>query len=91
MSIASIWELAIKVNLNKIELSVPFAQLLDYIHNTGFTILNLDFRDTLYLSTLPLIHRDPFDRMLIAQAANNWLTIITADKEIAKYDVPVIW
>lgn len=91
VSLASIWELSIKVSLRKIDLLVPFQELLRHIEGNGFKLLDIVFTDTLHIVDLPFHHRDPFDRLLIAQAISNGFSIITADKEFKKYNIPVIW
>lgn len=71
------------------KLSVP-RDLRDRVLRTGVQVLGLDPDHGLAVAELPMHHRDPFDRLLIAQARSERLTIITADPRIAAYDVPVI-
>jgi len=59
ISIASLWEISIKISLGKLELSTPFAEIAEQIDHNGFQILPITFEDTLILSTLPFHHRDP--------------------------------
>lgn len=66
VSIASLWEIAIKVSLGKLELKTPFNQIDRQITQNGFEILPVTFEDTLIVSALPFHHRDPFDRIIIA-------------------------
>ena len=91
VSIASLWEIAIKISLGKLELKRPFDQIRLQILQNGFQILPLMFEDTLTVSTLPLHHRDPFDRIIIAQAMTNGLSIISKDPHFLSYNVKVIW
>lgn len=87
-SIASLWELTVKVGLRKLTLPTGFHRLL--VEN-GLTILAIDVRHIERLDRLPRHHGDPFDRMLIAQAQADGLTLVSADRTIRFYDVPVLW
>lgn len=91
VSIASIWEIAIKISLGKLELFIPFSEIQKLIYNNGFEILPISFNDTLKLSTLPFYHKDPFDRIIIAQSIANDLIIISKDEIFKAYGVPLIW
>ena len=91
VSIASLWEIAIKISLGKLELKTPFSAIAEQITNNGFQILPVTFADTLLLSTLPFHHRDPFDRIIIAQSLTNKLTIISKDKVFDSYQVGLLW
>jgi PIN domain nuclease of toxin-antitoxin system len=82
ISIASIWEIAIKISLNKLRFPNGFKHLLDLIEDNGFDILPITFDHAIALSTLEFIHRDPFDRILIAQCLIEKLTIVTKDENI---------
>jgi PIN domain nuclease of toxin-antitoxin system len=66
VSIASIWEIAIKVSLDKFRFPKGFKHFLDMVEDNGFEVLPITFEHALELSTLEFIHRDPFDRLLIA-------------------------
>ncbi len=91
VSIASIWEIAIKTSINKLELKTPLYQLAGKLEENGFEILPVTFADTLTVSTLPFHHRDPFDRIIISQAKVNGMTIISKDGEFGNYDVKLVW
>jgi PIN domain nuclease of toxin-antitoxin system len=91
ISIASLWEIAIKISLGKLELKTPFAKISELLENNGFQILPITFEDTLILSTLPFHHRDPFDRIIISQSINNKLTIISKDRHFDAYQVDLTW
>src|ERR1700712_4876813 len=65
--IASLWEIAIKISLEKLELKAPFSTIAEQINFNGFQILPVTFEDTLKLSELPFHHKDPFDRIIISQ------------------------
>jgi PIN domain nuclease of toxin-antitoxin system len=92
MSIASVWEIAIKVGTGRIELPGAVERYLpDRIRHHRFSLLPIDLPHAIRAGTLPRIHADPFDRMLVAQAQLEGLPILTADPAIAQYDVEVIW
>ena len=84
VSMASLWEISIKQSVGKLPpLPVDPA---DLISRSELTALNIGFTHIRQVARLPFIHRDPFDRMLIAQAQIDGLTIITDDRRIARYD-----
>lgn len=87
ISIASLWEIAIKVSLGKLKLQTSFKQINNQLEFNGFILLPVSFEDTLTVSELPYHHRDPFDRIIIAQCINKNLTFVTLDKSISKYAV----
>jgi PIN domain nuclease of toxin-antitoxin system len=87
-SAASIWEMAIKQAAGKLQMP---PNVLDTLGERGFTELQMSSRQGLIAGALPPHHRDPFDRMLIAQAQSESLTLVTDDVRIAAYDVPVLW
>ena len=91
VSIASIWEIAIKLSIGKLELKTPFEDFISQVKRNSFYILSVSIKDTLTLTSLPFHHRDPFDRMLIAQAKNNNLQVITKDRVFSNYEVPLLW
>jgi len=88
-SSASIWEIAIKIGLQKLELS--FGNLLNEIDMVGFSVLQIENSYLKELTNLPQIHKDPFDRLIIATAQVERMTLITADDNIHKYDVKWVW
>ncbi len=88
VSVASIWEAEIKQALGKLN---PPADLGETVRQVGFDVLDITAEDAITAARLPLIHRDPFDRMLIAQAHRRGLTLITADHVLLGYHVPVLW
>jgi PIN domain nuclease of toxin-antitoxin system len=83
VSSASIWEAAIKVKLKKLDVDVD--QLVDAIFESGFVELPITARHAATVCRLPDIHRDPFDRLLIAQAISEPLTFLTADAALKNY------
>ena len=91
LSIASAWELAIKICLGKMRFTGKAAGFIHLAEEDDFTILPIKTAHLSALETLPMIHRDPFDRLLIATAIAEKMTIITMDENIVKYDVSCIW
>ena len=87
----SIWEIAIKMNLGKLNLNFTFDKLLAAIKESDVYILQIEDEYLSKLSELPYIHKDPFDRLLISTALTENLTIITIDENIQKYNVSWIW
>ena len=87
VSLASAWEYENKRRKYPLQLPEPFEILLSPDHRR----LDLGFDLYRYAASLPLIHGDPFDRMLIAQALDLGLTLVTADKAIHRYPVPTLW
>ncbi|MCL1820535.1 MAG: type II toxin-antitoxin system VapC family toxin [Oscillospiraceae bacterium] len=91
ISSVSLWEIAIKLNLGKLTVNFTFNELLDDIKSGEFTILQIENEYLKGLSSLPFLHKDPFDRLLLATAIAEKLTIITIDENIQKYDVSWVW
>ena len=87
VSVVSAWEYSAKRAKFPGRLELPFAALL----NDNFRLLDLSFPLYHYAESLPAIHYDPFDRILIAQALSLELTLVTADKVIRRYPVPTFW
>ena len=91
ISSVSLWETAIKINIGKLDLDFTLDELLAEINDNDFDILQIENEYLQKLSALPFIHKDPFDRLIIATALAEDLTIITIDENIQKYDVKRIW
>jgi len=92
LSIASCWELAIKVSRNKLTLAKPIERLVpEQLGLNGFQLLQIDLDDVARVATLPFHHRDPFDRLLVAQALSEELTVVSADPVFRKYGVKRVW
>lgn len=90
-SLASIWELQIKLQLGKLTLRLPLAEVLrDQRQNNGLIIESVTLDDILGLSALPPHHRDPFDRLLVVQAQQRGFHLVTNDPEIARFSVSII-
>jgi PIN domain nuclease of toxin-antitoxin system len=88
VSAASAWEAAIKIALGRLRLKDPFAVL---VAASGFEELPIAFRHAEQLASLPAHHADPFDRMLVAQAQIEGLTLVTHDRALAPYGVATLW
>jgi len=91
ISIASLWEIAIKINLNKLNIGIAFDDFQDYLITNDFKILGLEFSHLKKLSTLENYHKDPFDRLIIAQAMYEDLVIISSDRHFTEYPINLIW
>lgn len=91
LSIASLWEIAIKLNLGKLSLQRNYETIEGELKSSDILILPISFVDTLQISRLPLHHRDPFDRMLIAQAMNRSLIVISRDTKFDAYPIQRLW
>ena len=91
LSIASLWEMAIKLNIGKLPLQGNFEDIEPQLIAAGITILPLTFADTVQFRYLPLHHRDPFDRILVAQAINHSLVLVTRDVAFDAYDLQRLW
>ena len=88
-SVTSIWEVAIKRSLDRPEFQVNPGVLRAGLLNNGYREMAVEGRHCLQLASLPMIHRDPFDRMLIAQATSEGMTLLTSDKQVARYTGPI--
>jgi len=91
VSPATYWEIAIKISIGKYALNEPYETFIDRaIRQNGFFILPIEPRHTALLINMPFHHRDPFDRLLIAQAQIEGLAIMTIDRAFRAYAVPVL-
>ena len=90
VSIASLWEMAIKISLGKLTLAEPLADVLKQITVENIEILSIIPEHTLQVSALPFHHRDPFDRIIIAQAQVENLPILTGDTEFSNYAIKIM-
>ena len=92
LSLASVWEMQIKQQLGKLTLLAPLPEIIaeERLKN-NLRILPIDLEDIFALGDLPQHHRDPFDRLMVAQARRRDLHFLTSDPEIARYDVPTFW
>ena len=92
ISIASIWEMLIKVQIGKLKLPRPAGSyIISKLADNKVEILSIELDHLIAFENLALHHRDPFDRILIAQSIAEGWPIITADRDFQKYPVRVIW
>ena len=92
VSVASGWEIAIKVSLGKLRIDGALDRFLpEQLAANGFRPLAIDLKHAARVATLRFHHRDPFDRLLVAQALEEDLAVVTADPVFAKYGVIRIW
>jgi len=92
VSIASAWEIAIKISKGgKITDMSGVAVFIDKLRENGVEILGITAEEVKIVESLPFIHNDPFDRIIIATAKSNGLTLISVDKNVCKYDIPCVW
>jgi len=92
VSIGSLWEIAIKNSIGKLPLAKPFGQLIpEQLQRGGFEVLGLTVEHTAQLAQLPLHHRDPFDRMLVAQCLAENLPLVSNDDALDAYGIKRLW
>lgn len=91
VSIASFWEISIKVKLGKLSLLSDFNNMEASFESTGFKLLSISLKDTIQLSNLPLHHKDPFDRILVAQSLNHSLVLVSRDQAFDAYPIQRLW
>ena len=90
VSVASVWEIAIKHGLARADMPVSSAQALQAFSDAGYELLNIRAEHALAVERLAAIHNDPFDRMLVAQALVEPLTLITRDALVASYSSAIM-
>ena len=90
-SFSSLWEIAIKQAKGILQFNIDIPKLKTVLEDEEFIYLPLTEFDAETIKTLPDIHKDPFDRLLIAQSIENNLTIVTTDSKIPQYNVKTIW
>ncbi len=92
ISIASLWEIAIKINLEKLKIAIGFSELPSLLFNNDIEILQISFEYISELITLESIHKDPFDRIIISQSKKEKITWISKDQNFTKYKgLEVLW
>src|SRR5262249_49406416 len=90
-SVVSVWEMLIKLQLGKLTLSAPLANILAQQQANGIQVLPVTLAHVLGLENLPTPHKDPFDRLLVAQANAEGAVLVTADPIFAQHPVKVLW
>jgi PIN domain nuclease of toxin-antitoxin system len=91
ISMTSTWELAIQISIGKLDFAGKAAGFIRLAEENEITLLPIKTSHLTVLETLPVIHRDPFDRLLVATAISEQMTLITADANIVRYGVSHIW
>ena len=92
VSSATIWELGIKYHSGKMPEMVKILPRIEYhLARLGATALPIEHKHALMAASLPLLHRDPFDRMLVAQALTEGVPLVTSDEMLERYSVLTIW
>lgn len=91
-SLASIWEMAIKISIKKLSINEPLNDFIqNHVKGNDIKILNIELSHILILENLPFFHRDPFDRLIICQSINEDIPIISTDRLFDSYHVNRIW
>ena len=91
MSVGSLWEIAIKINIGKLTVSYPYDTVIQQIEENEIELLPIKFIHTQQLIDLPLHHRNPFDRLIIAQAMAENMVVVTKDENFNCYPIEIIW
>ena len=91
LSVASIWEIAIKQSIGKLSLSKPTHQVISHLQNSGITFIPIETNHVLGVETLPLHHRDHFDRLIISQSLFLDFHLVSKDTIFDSYGVKRIW
>lgn len=92
LSLASCWEMAIKSSIGKLTLTMSVERFVaEQIAEDGFALLPVEFRHVCKVESLPFHHRDPFDRLLVAQSIIEKMAIVSADTTLDRYGVRRIW
>lgn len=92
LSVVSVWEMQIKLQLGKLKLNLSLHEIVESQRQTnGIEIMPITLEHVLALENLPDYHRDPFDRLLVAQAIVEEAILISADPNITRYPVQVVW
>ncbi len=90
VSIASLWEIAIKTSRGKLSLSRPIDEIFAEINRSTVSILSIELDHALKVSSLPFHHKDPFDRLIIAQAIVDDISVISTDRNFLDYEVTLL-
>lgn len=92
LSVASVWEMAIKLSIGKLRLSEPLGAIVrDARTARGIAVLDVQVGHVLRVEQLPWHHRDPFDRLLVAQVLEEGLILLSADEAFAAYPIQRVW
>lgn len=91
ISVASLWEISIKYSLDRLSIISSLEKLFEEIFESDFTMLSISNDHLLHVSKLPFHHKDPFDRLIIAQPHKENLTLISKDSKFKNYNIPILW
>ena len=92
VSVASIWEMAIKISLGKLRLKLRLGEdFIEFLESNGFSVLGIEYAHAAYVALLPFHHKDPFDRLLAAQSIIEKIPIISSDDIFNQYGVDRLW
>ena len=92
ISLASLWEMAIKINLKKLSINEPLKDFVkNQIKSNDINILDIKTKHILLLENLPYYHKNPFDRLIISQSINEQIPLLSFDKVFDKYSIKRIW
>jgi len=91
LSVVSVWELLVKAQLGKLTLRLPLSDIVNQQRANGLRVLPVTLTHALAVDGLPMVHKDPFDRMLIAQANVEGAELVSADQVVRQYPVRVLW
>jgi PIN domain nuclease of toxin-antitoxin system len=93
VSAVSLWEIAIKINIGKLNIVTSFEEIKENMNALNIQELPIEFDDSLAYTRLPILkeHKDPFDRMIVAQAMRRSLTLVSADKKLDAYLISRLW
>jgi PIN domain nuclease of toxin-antitoxin system len=93
VSAVSLWEIAIKINIGKLNIVTSFEEIKENMNDLNLQELPIEFDDSLAYTGLPILkeHKDPFDRMIVAQAIRQSLTLVSADQKIDAYLISRLW
>jgi PIN domain nuclease of toxin-antitoxin system len=91
ISIASLWEMTIKMSLDKLKVACDIEEMVEKVYHNGFEILPILPNHIIKLSTLRFIHRDPFDRIIISQGLSEDLPVVTSDEIFEDYGIRRKW
>lgn len=92
LSVASLWEMAIKASLGKLTLAKPLGELIPpVLADSGIELVAIEIGDVARVAALPFHHRDPFDRLLAAQALERGLAVVSVDEAFDSYGVQRVW
>ena len=92
LSVVSLWEMSIKSSIGKLRIDMPFTQIFtEHVVNNAIQLLHISPEHLDYVRTLPFYHKDPFDRLIIAQGQSENISILSKDEVFKEYEVECIW